>query len=387
MTLESPSKANHWVESLSVQHFRGFSSLRLDGLGRINLVTGYNNVGKTALLEALFLSSGQLSINSVLTLNQLRGIAVFGPVTIASQQAPWRYLFHNFDASAPVRLWVSTYGDEHIQVSLRAISDVSEVADERWSVLRQILAPGSNVPYQQPLSVETLRPNILEMYASTPSGEAVNYTVLDQSGFRSTAFPNASFRSAIFRTPGEQFNPQEFAQEFGTIDLRDQLTSFVKGLQLIEPRLMDVRMIVTPAGPFLHGDIGIGEPVPIRLMGEGTNKLASLLVDAAAVGPGLLLIDELENGFHYSVLERLWGALDEATRVSGAQIIATTHSLECIRAAHSYFSGKLPLGGSVDFRLFRLDRVPTETEPDIIEAVCIDFDSIGHLLEMGLEVR
>ena len=40
-------------ESLKIEHFRGFESLELKELARVNLIVGANNSGKTALLEAI----------------------------------------------------------------------------------------------------------------------------------------------------------------------------------------------------------------------------------------------------------------------------------------------------------------------------------------------
>ncbi len=43
------------LNSLEIHNFRAFRSLRIEKLGRVNLIVGKNNVGKTCLLEALLL--------------------------------------------------------------------------------------------------------------------------------------------------------------------------------------------------------------------------------------------------------------------------------------------------------------------------------------------
>ena len=42
-------------ERINVRNYRGFGDVTVGGLGRINLVAGRNNAGKTALLEAVWL--------------------------------------------------------------------------------------------------------------------------------------------------------------------------------------------------------------------------------------------------------------------------------------------------------------------------------------------
>jgi AAA15 family ATPase/GTPase len=41
------------LNSLEIRRFRCFRELRIERLGRVNLIVGKNHVGKSALLEAL----------------------------------------------------------------------------------------------------------------------------------------------------------------------------------------------------------------------------------------------------------------------------------------------------------------------------------------------
>ena len=43
------------LTSLHIKNFRGFRDLTIQPLARVNLIAGKNNVGKTGILEALFL--------------------------------------------------------------------------------------------------------------------------------------------------------------------------------------------------------------------------------------------------------------------------------------------------------------------------------------------
>ena len=67
---------------------------------------------------------------------------------------------------------------------------------------------------------------------------------------------------------------------------------------------------------------------------------------------GVILIDEVESGVHYSVLEKLWEVIDEFSQEFSVQVFATTHSYECLIAAHKVFSKK----EKYDFKLYRLER-------------------------------
>src|SRR5438045_3958182 len=91
-------------KTFEIQNFRGFKQLSLGGFRRINLITGKNNVGKTAILEALFLHSGSYNPELTLVLAGLRGITQLKTDMDREQESPWDSFFHNYVSSQPIRL-------------------------------------------------------------------------------------------------------------------------------------------------------------------------------------------------------------------------------------------------------------------------------------------
>ena len=128
----------------------------------------------------------------------------------------------------------------------------------------------------------------------------------------------------------------------------------------------------------IYGDIGVGRRVPMSQMGEGMVRLLSLVLEITKASGGVVLIDEIENGLHHSVMTKIWRAVGEAARRSNTQIFATTHSWECIRAAHEAFLQN----GTYDLRLHRLERINGD-----IKAVTYDQKTLDTSVEMNLEVR
>ncbi|MHC5726831.1 MAG: AAA family ATPase, partial [Nostoc sp.] len=45
------------IKNIEIKNFRCFDELKVSGFEKINLISGKNNVGKTGLLEALFINS------------------------------------------------------------------------------------------------------------------------------------------------------------------------------------------------------------------------------------------------------------------------------------------------------------------------------------------
>ena len=128
----------------------------------------------------------------------------------------------------------------------------------------------------------------------------------------------------------------------------------------------------------IHGDIGLPRLVPIPFMGDGVRRVLSIVLAIANASGGVVLIDEIENGLHYSAQKHLWQAVAAAARRLDVQIFATTHSWELIRSAHEAFSETHP----TDFRLHRLDRVNGE-----ITVTSYDQEMIEAALFSGLEMR
>jgi AAA15 family ATPase/GTPase len=92
----------------------------------------------------------------------------------------------------------------------------------------------------------------------------------------------------------------------------------------------------------------------------------------------IVLIDEIENGLHYSLLEEVWLGIAEVAEKEDLQIFATTHSWECIQAAHKVFKER----SSDDFALHRLQKVKGE-----IQVVTHDQNMIEVASETDLEIR
>jgi AAA15 family ATPase/GTPase len=107
-------------------------------------------------------------------------------------------------------------------------------------------------------------------------------------------------------------------------------------------------------------------------------RILSIVLEIVRASHGVVLIDEIENGLHHSVMVNVWEAIAFAARQSNVQLFATTHSWELIQAAHQAFE----TSELYDFRLHRLDRINGE-----IRAVTFDQETLATAVEMNLEVR
>jgi AAA15 family ATPase/GTPase len=77
---------------------------------------------------------------------------------------------------------------------------------------------------------------------------------------------------------------------------------------------------------------GMPEPLPIRSLGDGMQRVLGIALALVNAKDGLLLIDEIENGLHYSTQPDLWRLIFQLAGKLNVQVFATTHSWDCIEA-------------------------------------------------------
>jgi AAA15 family ATPase/GTPase len=112
-------------------------------------------------------------------------------------------------------------------------------------------------------------------------------------------------------------------------------------------------------------------------MGEGFQNVVTFAIAAVVNGHGVVLIDEIENGVYYAALEPFWRTLHRLCVGMNTQIVATTHSLECVEAA----ARAVPKG---DLLVHRFNRAPDSQ--DVVVA-SLDSEMLEDAREMALEVR
>jgi AAA15 family ATPase/GTPase len=133
--------------------------------------------------------------------------------------------------------------------------------------------------------------------------------------------------ASFFYSP--QFSMTMLPQQIEKLLINKQLDGVIEALQEIDANITDIRMGMTG---IIYMDIGLDKLLPINIMGDGIRRILSILTVISNIQGGVLFVDEIENGLHYSTLQILWKAILKALDVYHVQLFATTHSNECIGA-------------------------------------------------------
>jgi hypothetical protein len=204
------------------------------------------------------------------------------------------------------------------------------------------------------------------------------YLIIDNGMIRvSPIAPPIPFPVYFLSTQGN-VSLIEQAELYGNLEINNKEDDILEVLKIIEHRLTKIRAVGTKLGSTLHGDIDMGRLVPFPLMGAGIVRLTNIALHIANAPNGIVLIDEIENGLHHSVMTKIWEAVALMAKKTNTQVFATTHSRECIASAHEVFSA----GESYDFRLHRLEYLK-----DKIRAVTYSQKALDSAIKFEMEVR
>ena len=358
------------IEHLEVRHYRALRHLTVSGLSRLNVVAGRNNAGKTSLLEALFLLAAGGSPSSILNANVVRTADAIQQSNIESiRETLWKPMFSGLDTSKSIEIKAChrPLGEMSLDVSLEAADTVELALPDAGS--GTIGPTGPNVPSE-------VRPPAVQMRLHYRHGKdtvAEHTCQLAPSGIEMTHKNVVSpFRAAILSSPNRSI--QEDAVRLAELRKRKRGDVVLQALKAIEPRLLSIEDNSASGFPMIWGDIGLDELVPLPVMGEGMSRIARLVLAMANCKDGIVLVDEIENGIHHSVLAKMWHVVDEASRQFNTQVFATTHSFECVEAADAALDA--------DVSLHRL-------EVDDTRCACVTYgrDDISAAIKHGLEVR
>jgi hypothetical protein len=364
-----------------VEHFRLFSELSVE-LAPVTLISGRNNTGKTALLESVFLhaSGPRAAHNALSALNTARGMP-----TLLGQpegQTTWDLFFKNSNTLRPIRVTAS-FDNETATVALSRVNE-SFIPSGSASGQGSVAAGPS---FSQSLKIEVTRNGSSEEYVASatqqPFGLTANNTPgnIQFGGVSLQLVPNApALLAANILTSRVRAIQPELAQRYSDLRLLDRQEDFLDGLRVIDSRVRSVEVLVRDGQSGLHLNMN-GRLMPLSLFGEGMAAAAEIISIIYSQETRVVLIDEIENGIHYSALQPFWQHIKNAAIASGTQVIATTHSRECLAAAYAAFAED----AASMLGLLRLSRLPGDSDDVIVTRYSTE--EIESALDLNLDIR
>jgi ABC-type dipeptide/oligopeptide/nickel transport system ATPase subunit len=353
---ERPQKSDLRLSSLEIRSFRAFHHLQIEQIGRVNLLTGRNNTGKTSVLEALYVYShpntGQALRDLMLARDEFTRLEA-GPGYTATIQ----HLFHGRKEMV----------SESDQISLGPINSVEQTMTLRVS-WKQTSTSGSE---QNQI---VIREPIFRIRRNNGNSEASLRPVLSWG-----VTPDQN-RPMFIRSSG--LDTTDIGRLWASVELSPGEDKILDALRIVAPQIERVSLKTSDGSTAIEVPIvrvaNTEYPIPLRTLGEGMIRLVHLSLALLIARDSFLLIDEFENGLHYSIQPDVWRLIFHLASDLNVQVFATTHSWDCIEA----FQKAAAEAETEEGVLIRLRR-----EAEGIEATCFNERHLAVITRDHLEVR
>ena len=358
------------LESLSISGFRGIDHLTIPRLGRVALIAGKNGIGKTTVLEALsvYAARGRLrALREILTRRD--EWTSFSEVHQDSSEvhAFDRLFYQNEDSMVEIAVGPSRDGpifrmDEVEDFSAIPTEIADDVIDGRYGE----------------------EPRVLRL----AFGGTVRFYVRDDDKVRvcrgqGPDFPGSQIKC---RWVGPQIVSNRQLANFWDQAVRENLESLALGaLRLVYGSEVERAPVMvgdsTDRRPGRRAVVKLRHhalPVPLRSLGDGATRMFGVALALANCRDGILLIDEVENGIHYSLHSKFWSMILRTAETHNTQVLATTHSKDCIDG----FAEAALANPNVDANFVRIGRRNGK-----LRAVGYSIEELETVAEQNFEVR
>ena len=301
-------------KNIEIKNFRGIDHLKIDDFSRVNVFLGQNGSGKTSILETLLMLSGMSNPELPQAINAIRSRGVSG------QFLHVRDIFHNLMLQNAPEISATQYDGTKRHLSLR----MPYVFDEQEQ---------SAIPIGQiPRSDAMVQVNQVEMaFDITTDGKVNNYkstlTFNQKELPKDRKIAEGYQESMIASLIPSSLLSANVSYDLAELVKRKMKQIVVDRISLFDSRVRSVEVLAD--GVYVEMD-GIPELLPISMHGDGLFRYLTIVAASANPVTNVVLIDEIDNGLHYSAYKKLWEAIFALATSTNKQLFVTTHSKETL---------------------------------------------------------
>lgn len=364
------------LKQLKIENFRCFKNFELNHLGRVNLLVGENNSGKTSILEAVNLLCSDNFLDSLRGIMKSRGeydwIEGNSNFPRRRRELLLCHLFNQHQINYETKFKISSDNNQSVCVS------IEKYTQENY-----------NPHSEDELNEDELDGNYLKI-----ADEYRQTTVKHRLSYDNTLPENLRFHPSRINqdTTQIQFVTSSSLSTGSTIELFNQvvLTSeenlLYQALKIIEPNIERIAPILIDRGyssidsknGFVVKLTNNQQRIPIGSMGDGIWRILGLTLSLVSAKDGVLLVDEIDTGLHYTALENMWRLIWETAKKLNVQVFATTHNSDCWKALETLTNRKDV--GEEDISIQRIEK-------DAPRSVAYNKEEIATAVEREIEVR
>ena len=267
----------HFIQEIEIKDFKCFDDFKAKGFGRVNLIGGKNNVGKTVFMEACFVNVHSQDIKSFL--RALNGI---------------KTMRENLNILAGLKFDRQQFIEKTNHIFVQSnINKTTYKIDDREGIKKYIFEFNNNF----------IEANVNEF--SFEFKTILNIQFIDNFGLSNG----------------------EIISNYSSVQKKDEETSLNAILKEFDSSI-EAFKVIDEKPQCKMNDIYL----EVTDFGDGVRHLISIVTSLYATENGYLFIDEIDNGIHYSMQDELWKNILILSNKLNVQVFATTHSKECIES-------------------------------------------------------
>ncbi|MDD5201571.1 MAG: AAA family ATPase [Sulfurimonas sp.] len=266
----------HLLREIEIKDFKCFKDFKAEGFKRVNLIGGKNNVGKTAFMEACY-----LGINTKIKKDFFHSLLV-----LELNRNPLK----EFEILQDTNSFDFKFSDSKIKINNSSAS-ASFVTDGLYEKPKKTYNEGVK--------------EFLDFY---------------QSKEKPLNIKNNSF---ISQTSMRQNYIVDCIDELKLLQKWDYLNrALYDSFQIKKIDVIKNKVMLLKDDTFLD----------LSEFGDGLKQFIAIFLSLYLNKDKVIFLDEIENGIHYSFLDKLWEIILKISKEQNVQVFATTHSKECIES-------------------------------------------------------
>jgi hypothetical protein len=341
--IPAPAFTSGVLKSLTLKGYRGFKDFSVEELSRVTLLVGKNNAGKTSVLEAAeMIARGGSPAGLVRSLTRRAEFTQEIDRLTRDPELDVCHLFHghNIDFGTKFSIIGTESDNQKIGLSCEIVPEFPH--EEQGPVPLDESDAGNPMDFLDLLDLQTLARRTLRL--ENQSNGRRSEIRLSPAGGLSSRWTTRAIASddpaprPVISIPTEGLDPRSLGKFWNSLVLEPAEERVVDALRIIEPDIERLAFVAEDDRPFRpsHGfKVKLGEytlPVPFGSLGDGMKRLLALAIAVNRAAGGVLLIDEIDTGLHYSAMIEMWRMVIKTARALDVQVIATSHSGDCLKS-------------------------------------------------------
>ena len=266
----------HFLTEIEIKQFKCFTDFKASGFKRVNLIGGKNNIGKTAFIEACYINVYSSNVNTIIA---------------------------------------ATYAVKYARENLNYINKT--IDHLKFLDATRNYAAKSNL---NNIEFSILEKDAIKEYQFNINGELKAINGKDLS-IIFEAVDNIIFIDNF------GWSDVDLIKAYQAIQKQDQEKELNSFINKFDDSIESFKVIGDKPQCKTNGEYR-----DITEFGDGLRHYISIICALYACENGYLFIDEIDNGIHYTQLDRLWELILTLSKKTNCQVFAITHSKEMLES-------------------------------------------------------